>query len=381
MTFKTILFSAFLCTFASLLAAQVPQVASAVHDQHKINSSVLGEERTILVRVPAAYRQGDARFPVMYMLDAHPPQNSMMVGLIEQQAWSGIMPEMIVVGIQNVARTRDMTPTASERSPGSGGADKFLDFIQREVMPFVEKNYRTQPFKVFAGHSLGGLLTVYTAVSRPDMFNAYIAASPVLHWDKNYVIELARNKFKNGGELKKTLYIAIGDEPTYTDGFNSFRNLLKESAPKGLAYEFQQFPNDNHGSVVLPAYYAGIRKIFAGWQPNEMRSLAELESHYRKLSERFGYNILVPEDIMNRAGYELLNAGRSADAIEVLKKNVANYPRSSNVYDSLGEAYEKSGDNRLARENYQKAFDLATSQNDAQRAAIYKANLERVSKN
>lgn len=370
-----------LLTLAIPAYSQVPQVASAVHDQHKINSSVLGEERTILVRVPAAYRQGDARFPVMYMLDAHPPQNSMMVGLIEQQAWSGIMPEMIVVGIQNVARTRDMTPTASERSPGSGGADKFLDFLQREVMPLVEKNYRTQPYKVFAGHSLGGLLTVYTAVSRPDMFNAYIAASPVLHWDKNYVIELARVKFKNGGELKKTLYIAIGDEPTYTEGFNSFRNLLKESAPKGLAYEFQQFPNDNHGSVVLPAYYAGIRKIFAGWQPNEMRSLAELESHYRKLSERFGYNILVPEDLMNRAGYELLNAGRSAEAIEVLKKNVANYPRSSNVYDSLGEAYEKSGDKRSARESYQKAYDLATSQNDAQRAAIYKANLDRVSKN
>ena len=381
MTFKTILFSAFLCTFASLLAAQVPQVASAVHDQHKINSSVLGEERTILVRVPAAYRQGDARFPVMYMLDAHPPQNSMMVGLIEQQAWSGMMPEMIVVGIQNVARTRDMTPTASERSPGSGGADKFLDFLQREVMPLVEKNYRTQPYKVFAGHSLGGLLAVYTAVSRPDMFNAYIAASPVLQWDKNYVIELARGKFKNGGELKKTLFIAIGDEPTYTEGFNSFRNLLKESAPKGLAYEFQQFPNDNHGSVVLPAYYAGIRKIFAGWQPNEMRSLAELESHYRKLSERFGYNILAPEDMMNRAGYELLNAGRSADAIEVFKKNAANYPRSSNAFDSLGEAYEKLGDKRSARESYQKAFDLATSQNDAQRAAIYKANLARVSKN
>lgn len=370
-----------LLTLAISAYSQVPQVASAVHDQHKINSSVLGEERTILVRVPAAYRQGDARFPVMYMLDAHPPQNSMMVGLIEQQAWSGIMPEMILVGIQNVVRTRDMTPTASERSPGSGGADKFLDFLQREVIPLVEKNYRTQPYKVFAGHSLGGLLTVYTAVSRPDMFNAYIAASPVLHWDKNYVIELARVKFKNGGELKKTLYIAIGDEPTYTDGFNSFRNLLKESAPKGLAYEFQQFPNDNHGSVVLPAYYAGIRKIFAGWQPNEMRSLAELESHYRKLSERFGYNILVPEDLMNRAGYELLNAGRSAEAIEVLKKNVANYPRSSNVYDSLGEAYEKSGDKRSARESYQKAYDLATSQNDAQRAAIYKANLDRVSKN
>lgn len=381
MNFKTVFLFILLPIFGTFSRAQAPQIASAVHDQHRISSSVLGEERKILVRVPAAYRQGDARFPVMYMLDAHPPQNSMMVGMIEQQAASGMMPEMIVVGIQNVARTRDMTPTSSERSPGSGGAEKFLDFIQREVMPFVEKNYRTQPYRVFAGHSLGGLLAVYTAVSRPDMFNSYIAASPVLHWDKNYVIELARGKFKNGGELKKTVYIGLGDEPTYIDGFNSFRSLLKASAPKGLTYEFQQFPNDNHGSVVLPAYLAGIRKVFAGWQPKELQTLDALESHYRKLSDRYGYAILVPEDTLNLAGYELLNAKRFEEAIEVFKKNVGNYPRSSNVYDSLGEAYETIGDKRSARDNYQKAYDLATSYNDAQRAAIYKANLARVSKN
>ena len=88
------------------------------------------------------------------------------------------MPEMIVVGIQNTNRTRDMTPTKTE-SANSGGGENFMKFIETEVMPMVEKNYRTQPFKIFAGHSLGGLTVIYSFVSRPDLFNAYIAASPV----------------------------------------------------------------------------------------------------------------------------------------------------------------------------------------------------------
>lgn len=148
-------------------SSQEPQVASVVHTRHTIDSTVLGEERTILIRVPAGYQL----FPVVYMLDAHPPQNAMMVGLIEQQVWGGQMPEMIVVGIQNTNRTRDLTPTKTDRA-GSGGGDKFLQFLETEVMPLVEKNYRTRPFRVFAGHSLGGLAVVYALISRPDLFNA-----------------------------------------------------------------------------------------------------------------------------------------------------------------------------------------------------------------
>ena len=352
------------------------QLASVVHTQHKINSQILNEERTILVRVPANYQTGE-KFPVIYMLDAHPPQNAMMVGLIEQQVWGGFMPEMIVVGIQNTNRTRDMTPTKTERAD-SGGGENFIKFIESEVIPLVEKNYRTQPFRVFAGHSLGGLTAVYAFVSRPDLFNAYIAASPVLHWDNKFVIKRAEELFKQNRDFNKTLFITVGDEPDYMDGFNSFQDLLKKQKPKNLEYEFRQFKDENHASVVLPAYYNGLRKVFAGWQPPASGALADLESHYKKLSKRFGYEILVPEDLLNRAGYQLLNAEKLTEAIEIFKKNAANYPNSSNVYDSLGEAFEKNGQIKQAAENYEKAFNLAKAQSDEQRAEIFKTNLDRV---
>ncbi len=377
MLFRSLLVISFAAT---AILAQQPQVVSVIHDAHKISSQVLGEDRTVLVRVPASYSRGEAKYPVVYMLDAHPPQNAMMAGILEQQTWGGVMPEVIIVGIQNTARVRDMTPTRVADRAGSGGGDKFLDYIEKEVIPLVERNYRTQPYRVLAGHSLAGLATINALVSRPVLFNAYVAASPFLHWDKDFVVNLARERFKTKENWNRTVYMALGDEPAYINAFNSFRSLLKGSAPKSLDWEFQQFPTENHGSVVLPAYYAGLRKVFAGWQPPAVGNLAELESHYKKLSERFGYSIPVPEDLMNRVGYELLNANRGPEAIDAFKKNVANFPRSSNTYDSLGEAYEKTGNKKSAKESYEKAHAIALEQNDAQRAAIYKANLDRVTK-
>jgi predicted alpha/beta superfamily hydrolase len=328
--------------------AQNQQIASAVHTQHKINSQVLGEERTILVRVPPNYERTDEKFPVVYMLDAHAPQNAMMVGIIEQQVWGGVMPEMIVVGIQNTQRVRDMTPTLVEGRAGSGGGEKFLTFIEKEVIPLVEKNYRAQPFRVFAGHSLAGMAVVNSFVSRPELFNAYIAASPFLHWDNNFVIKRAEEVFKQNKDWKKTMFIALGDEPQYMNGFNSFKDLLKKANPKNFEYEFQQYLNENHGSVVLPAYYAGLRKIFAGWSPPASGNVADLENHYKRLSQKFGYEIKIPENTLNQIGYQFLRANRIDDAISAFRKNVENYPNSANVYDSLAEAYEKNGQLKLA---------------------------------
>src|SRR5215203_1374404 len=129
--------------------SQPTQVASTVHFQHTIKSQMVGEDRTILVGVPANYERSQTRYPVIYMLDAHPPYNAMMAGMVEQQVWGDVMSDAIVVGIQNTNRTRDMTPTPGDRADG-GGAEKFLRFIETEVIPFVEKNYRTESYRIIA---------------------------------------------------------------------------------------------------------------------------------------------------------------------------------------------------------------------------------------
>src|SRR5687768_2291314 len=190
--------------------SQPPPLVSVVYSQHTIKSQAVGEDRTILVRVPANYERSQTRYPVIYMLDAHPPQNAMMAGMVEQQVWGSVMSDAIIVGIQNTNRVRDMTPTPGDRA-GAGGAEKFLRFIETEVIPFVDKNFRTEPYRIIAGHSLAGLFVVYALTERPDTFNAYIAASPFLHWDNNYLIKRAEESFKKRTEWNKTLFIALGD--------------------------------------------------------------------------------------------------------------------------------------------------------------------------
>ncbi|MEO5859219.1 MAG: alpha/beta hydrolase-fold protein [Pyrinomonadaceae bacterium] len=361
-----------------LIANAQQQVASIAHFRYTISSKSLGEDRTILVRVPPNYERTTQRFPVVLMLDAHAPQNGMMASIIESQAFAGMMPEMILIGVQNTNRTRDLTPTKTERQD-SGGGDKFLDFIEQEVIPFIDKNYRTEPYRIFAGHSLGGLTVVYALATRPQIFGGYIAASPVLHWDNNYVIKKSEDLFKTQKEFKKSLFISLGDEPDYVGGFNSYNDLLKKNAPTGFNYEFQHWTDEDHGSVVIRTYLAGLRKIFAGWRiGTSIQNLAALKSHYSKLSKRFGYEIKPPETTVNQFGYALLGLEKIEEAVEAFEENAKLYPDSANVYDSLAEALEKNGLRSKALANYEKAYKMAEQRGEGQLARSAKANFDRL---
>jgi tetratricopeptide (TPR) repeat protein len=127
-----------------------------------------------------------------------------------------------------------------------------------------------------------------------------------------------------------------------------------------------------------------LRKIYEDWRaPRDPQSgafaggLKGVDAHYKKLSERFGYSVPTPENLINQLGYQLLGRGQADEAIEVFKTNVERYPASANVYDSLAEAYERGGKLDLAEPLYDKAQILGKQNNDPN-FAIYKANYERV---
>lgn len=171
----------------SIFAQNEPQAVSAfINLRHTFKSEIMGEERTLLVHVPSNYTQSGEKYPVIYMLDAGAMQMTMMVGILEQQANAGEIPPMILVGITNTNRNFDLTPTAMGFPHERGNGEKFMQFVEKEVVPMIEKGYRTQPFRIFAGHSFGGLMVNYSLATRPDLFDAYIASSPALHWDNCY---------------------------------------------------------------------------------------------------------------------------------------------------------------------------------------------------
>jgi tetratricopeptide (TPR) repeat protein len=306
------------------------------------------------------------------------------------------MPEMIVVGITNTDRTRDLTPTNATMTrqdgtpiqfPTSGGADKFLKFIETELIPYIENRYRTEPYRLLAGHSFGGLFAVHAMLARPDLFNAYIAVSPSLQWDNQLLVKRAEEFFKGRSEFNKSLFVTLGNErAAIADGFKSFKELLAKVQSKGFDWEAQLMDDEDHGSVVLRSHYFGLRKVFDGWQiardprtGEVIGSLKGADEHYKKLSQKLGYTIPTPEPLINQIGYQFLGAGKNDEAIAVFKSNVERYPASANVYDSLAEAYEKKGELDLAKPLYEKAYTLGKQNNDPN-VGTYKANFERLSK-
>ena len=357
-----------------------------------LKSTVLGEERVVLVRTPPGYETNKQKYPVLYMTDgdAHMGHTAATIEFLTR---NGRISDLIIVGVANTDRTRDLTPTKSTTKnpagelqwPTSGGADNFLKFFETELIPSIEKDYRVQPYRILAGHSFGGLFAIHAMVSKPGLFNSYVAVSPSLQWENEATLKRAEEFLKNQKELNVTLYVSLGYEPGgIGDSFEHFKEVLAKTSIKGFQWQAEHLTDEDHGSVVLRSHYAGLRKVYEGWQgPRDLKSgqilggLKGADAHYKNLSERFGYAIAVPEALINQLGYQYIFDNQLEEAIAVLKANVERYPDSANVYDSLAEAYERSGKNDLAEPLYNKAQTLGQQNNDPN-LAIYKANYERV---
>jgi predicted alpha/beta superfamily hydrolase len=357
-----------------------------------IKSSVLGEDRVILVRTPPGYATNKLAYPVLYMTDgdAHIGHTA---STIEFLARNGRMSEVIVVGITNTDRTRDLSPVKATgpdaaQFPTAGGADNFLKFIETELIPQIEKSYRVQPYRILAGHSFGGLFTVHALITRPELFNSYIAVSPSLQWADEATLKRAEEFFKTRKELNATLFTSLGNEPgDIGKDFVLFKELLAGTKIKGFDWEAEQMKDEDHGSVVLRSHYFGLRKVYDGWQmPRDPETgavaggLKAADAHYKWLSEKFHYSIATPEALINQIGYQFLLAAtpNPEEAIATFKSNVDRYPNSANVYDSLGEAYERTGHLDWAAPQYEKAQALGKQNNDPN-AAIFATNYARAS--
>jgi uncharacterized protein len=377
------------------MAAATQDIAPPVPQKLTVHSNVLNEDRIIFVRTPRGYDQGSDKFPVLYLTDG-PAHINEIGSTIDFLVNNNRMPPLIVVGIANTDRTRDLTPTHSdEKNPGgdlvyptSGGADHFLDFIQTELMPEIEKRYRVASYKIFAGHSYGGLLAIHILTTRPDMFQAYIAVSPSLQWDNQRILHQAQEFFAAHTELDKAFFFSLGNEGNTPnpmgDGFEQLQKTLTAKAPKNFHWDSARYPDEDHGSTVLRAHYAGLRTLFADWpmprDPNNglpVGGLEGLEKHYRELSERYGSHISVPEFTVNILGYQLMGAKKVDEAIAVFRRNIELYPASANVHDSLGEGYETAGKFDLATQQFQQAIEVGTKISDPN-VGQYKDHLKRV---
>jgi len=354
-------------------------------EQITITSKVLGEDRTIWISHPDGYENSTRRYPVLYLLDG-PGHYQHTLGSLEFLSGRGNAPQMIIVAIANTDRTRDLTPEMkydTTRTAG-GGARAFLKFINSELKPHINKNYRTEKFELLIGHSFGGLFAINTLLTEPESFDAYIAISPSLWWDNQRLVVDAEREFSRELTTDKFLYMTMGEEGSrMLEPIQRFAKTLEEYGAEQVRWAYEFMPDENHGSIPFKTTYDGLSMLFEGWRmPNEVAregTLKQIDAHFKKLSRKFKFKIPTPEGVVNQLGYRYIGSKEYAEAIKVLKRNTEQYPKSANVYDSLGDAYDANGDAKQALESYTKAWTLAKETNHAN-TDIYRQNVERLKK-
>jgi len=204
------------------LADEIPLTADnqllGLGTQYIIKSNILQEDRPIIISLPIGYENNKDTYPVLYLLDGL-GNIKHQVGTVELLTESGIVPPMIIVAIESLDRARDLTPSnAGEDNyigtkagiPQSGGAPEFLEFLEKELIPFVESNFRTHPYRLLEGHSFGGLFCTYTLMNKSELFNSFIVQAPALWWNKEEMTEQAKDFFKSNDSLDISAYFGAG---------------------------------------------------------------------------------------------------------------------------------------------------------------------------
>lgn len=383
-TNKTILYFLFaLFLNSQSVIAQIEDTNIVIGKKLRIYSKVLDEKRELFIYVPNSYHNNTyKRYPVIYLLDGGTLFQSFsgVVDRLSSDA-SPQIPELIVVGIQTSQhRLRDASPTKSligyrgieeDALKETGGADTFLRFIERELIPYIDSSYRTNSYKTFVGYSFTGLPVLHSLFSQKDLFNSYLVIDFSAWWD-NQVTLKNFNSFLTNYRSQKPIDVFISTEervinevyPAKVNATWTFMKAFQRKRPNNVQYGMKKYryKKENHHSMPLISFIDGLKYIFRGHMIHydEMYNTPKLiQSKFSALSKRLGVEVVLREDLVNYLGYQFLYTHRDiSKAMFYFKMNVDNYPLSSNAFDSLAEAYMVVGDKVNAIKYYKTALQL-----------------------
>ncbi|MDR2917565.1 MAG: prolyl oligopeptidase family serine peptidase [Tannerella sp.] len=271
--------------FVLTLGDSFSQEDICIGKKYKMYSGYLQEEREYQVYLPVSYNEnGDVsqKYPVIYLIDGESFFHSLTA--IHQSFTKGRMsrmPECVIVGIVSTDRTRDLTPTMSAyRRDGTvqegdkemgGESDVFADFLTKELRHIIDSAFLTSGKNILFGHSYGGLFVLNIFLKQTETFDTYIAVDPSLWWDNARLAKEAIDIVKTKQFSDKTLYIGVAgmarpdNKYIHLDVMNNFLNeTLPVGEENGLKYYSKIFPDENHGSIPIPAMIDAFKQIYIG---------------------------------------------------------------------------------------------------------------------
>lgn len=382
-------------------------------------SKILNEPRKIIVYNPSAgisdLFDGKKMYPVVYVFDGEVYFES-VVAMTRELSRVGLMPEVVVVGICNTDRISDLTPshldtpadlqkaffTYNKRKRATDGSEKFILFMENELIPHIDSICSTAPYRILIGHSMGGLAAVNILLNHPNLFHSYISIDPVIYWNGiNFLTQssedFSKKKFEN-----KNLFIAFSNsrnprtenklsekdtsllEKTMNYCFQ-WKDALAKNKQTALHWDWKFYKNDSHGTIPFIAEYDGLRSIFDFYWlyipdrhlPNEKELLifkadSVYNAYSKEVSRKMGYHVVPPLYDVNDLAYDFLSKKAFDMSYKLFQMNIENYPDNWFVYDGMGDFYKEKGDTKKALEFYKKALTFSDQQET--KAKIEKIN-------
>ncbi|MDF2834187.1 alpha/beta hydrolase [Chryseobacterium indoltheticum] len=269
-----LIFCSILFAFQSMVLAQNGNVKPlTIGEIRTFKSKILNEDRTLNIYLPQGFDKTKS-YPIIYLLDGSMNEDFIHVtGLVQffNQMYS--MPETIVVGIANIDRKKDFTfhtdlKDLQKDYPTTGHSDKFISFLEKELKPYIESQFKTTDKYLF-GQSLGGLLATEILLKKPEMFNNYFIISPSLWWDDESLLKEAPQLLAKIPDTKKFIYVSVGkgEHPVMVKDAEAFYNVLKKSNKKNWTLEYKMMETDNHATILHRSLYEGLVKLFPYQEP------------------------------------------------------------------------------------------------------------------
>jgi len=335
-----------------------------------IKSEKLGVERRITIGLPPSYEENkDKKYPVLYLLDGDYLFDPFS-GAVSYGAYWDDLPEMIIIGVhqnKDGERFDDSTIDQNTGLPFEKGAD-FFEFIGAELIPYIEKKYRTTPFRIIAGHDITASFINFYLYKEEPLFNAYICLSPELAPKMEVRIPEKFAKFTK--PLFYYLSAADGDIKKIKEPIEKLASNIKIANNPLINYKYEVFKGTTHYTEVLHSIPSALYQIFEVYRPinsaeyNDKIAVLQtgysdyLEKKYAIMSEVMGVQIpvrvsdfkVVENIILKRNAYDEL--GKMAEIANT------SYPKAMLGEYELGLMYEKMGDPKHASKKYQNASQM-----------------------
>ncbi|MEG0761628.1 alpha/beta hydrolase-fold protein [Chryseobacterium sp.] len=238
-----------------------------------LKSEILNEERNLNIYLPQNFDKAKS-YPIIYLLDGSMNEDFIHVsGLVQFFNLMYAMPETIVVGIANVDRKRDFTFHTDVKDlqkdyPTTGHSEKFISFLEKELKPYIQSQFKTTDTYLF-GQSLGGLLATEILLKKPELFNNYFIISPSLWWDDESLLKNANQLLSKSSDTKKFVYVSVGkgEHKVMIKDAEDFYNILQKSKKKNWTVEYKMMDLDNHATILHRSLYEGLVKLFPYQEP------------------------------------------------------------------------------------------------------------------